>query len=111
MSDIDDRQEDARLQALFREAMPAVPDDGFSDRVIYHIGRGRRTRRAVLGVAAIVGAAIAIRPAGQLLLAAGDRMSAWFAQTAVLSADRFEPMIVVVLVGLLSPFLVDLIED
>jgi hypothetical protein len=29
----------------------------------------------------------------------------------VLAADRFEPMMVVVVLGLLSPFLVSLLED
>jgi len=111
MSDLHDQQDDERLRSLFREAMPPVADNGFSNRVIYRIGRRRRIRRAVLYFAAGLGIAIAARPAGQLLLSAGDWMSAWFAQGAALPVYRFEPMFVVVLLGLLSPFLVNLLED
>ena len=109
MTGIHNQQDDERLRGLFREAMP--PDDGFSDRVLRRIGRRKRIRQAVLYLAGGLGLAIAARPATELLMAAGDWMTASLGQSAVLAADRFEPMIVVVVLGLLSPFLVNLLED
>ena len=111
MTGIHNQQDDERLRGLFREAMPPVADDGFSDRVLRRIGRRKRIRQVVLYLAAGLGLAIAARPATELLMAAGDWMTASLGQSAVLAADRFEPMVVVVVLGLLSPFLVSLLED
>ena len=65
----------------------------------------------MLYLAGGLGLAFAARPATELLMAAGDWMTASLGQSAALAVDRFEPMIVVVVLGLLSPFLVSLLED
>ena len=55
MTRIHNQQDDERLRGLFREAMPPVADDGFSDRVLRRIGQRKRIRRAVLYLAGGLG--------------------------------------------------------
>ena len=60
--------EDRILEAMFR-AEP-IADDGFSRRVITRIRRRLWVRRLALPVAALIGGAIAVKPAWQLVVAA-----------------------------------------
>lgn len=57
--------EDRQLEALFRE-LP-IPDDGFSERVTKRVHRRVWVRRLTLPLAAVIGAAIAAKPAMDLL--------------------------------------------
>jgi ABC-type Co2+ transport system permease subunit len=57
--------EDRLLESLFR-AEP-IADDGFSARVVSRIKRGIWFRRLAVPVAAVIGGAIAIRPAAELI--------------------------------------------
>ena len=65
--------EDRMLESLF--ASDPSPDDGFSQRVVGHIRRRIWVRRLALPVAIIVGGAIAIKPASQLVLAASKLLT------------------------------------
>ena len=57
--------EDRLLESLFR-AEP-IADDGFSARVVSRVRRGIWFRRLAVPVAAVIGGAIAIRPATELI--------------------------------------------
>ena len=57
--------EDKLLESLF-ETGP-VADDGFSDRIVRRIRRGIWIRRLTLPIAVTIGAAIAFKPALQIL--------------------------------------------
>jgi len=57
--------EDRLLNAMF-QAEP-IADAGFSDRVVRRIRRQMWVRRLALPIAMVVGAAIAVKPASQLL--------------------------------------------
>jgi hypothetical protein len=57
--------EDRLLESLFQSE--PIADDGFSGRIVGRIRRQMWVRRLALPVAMIVGAAIAIKPATQLL--------------------------------------------
>lgn len=65
--------EDRLLESLF--AAEPIADDGFSQRVVGHIRRRIWVRRLALPVAMIVGGAIAIKPAYQLVTAAGKLLT------------------------------------
>ena len=65
--------EDRMLESLF--ASDPIPDDGFSQRVVGHIRRRIWVRRLALPVAILVGGAIAIKPASQLVLAASKLLT------------------------------------
>ena len=58
--------EDQLLEALF-EAAP-IADDGFSERVVRRIRRQLWVRRLALPVAMVVGGAIALEPATDLMI-------------------------------------------
>lgn len=58
-------EEDRRLEALFRS--PAIPDDGFSDRVVRRVQRGVWVRRWTLPIAAAIGGLIAAGPVMDML--------------------------------------------
>jgi hypothetical protein len=58
-------EEDRKLEALFR--LPPVDDGGFSERVMKRVRRRVWVRRWTLPIAAAVGAAIAAKPAMDLL--------------------------------------------
>ena len=60
--------EDRLLESVFRSE--PIADDGFSQRVVTRIRRRIWLRRLALPVAVLVGGAIAIKPAWQLLAAA-----------------------------------------
>jgi hypothetical protein len=88
--------EDARLKVLFRAAVKPVSDEGFSDRVAQRVAHAAARRRIVLGVAGVVGFAIAAQPLWNLvsgfsgaLVAGADRFATlgnWFANPLVLAA-------------------------
>ena len=59
--------EDRLLEAMFRSE--SIPDDGFSGRVVTRIRRDIWVRRLALPVAMLIGGAIAVKPASQLLVA------------------------------------------
>ncbi len=50
---------DAQLRAAFQSEEAAIPDDGFSERVIARLGHGNRNRYLMLGGAGSIGAAFA----------------------------------------------------
>ena len=57
--------EDIRLESLFDSG--PVADDGFSDRIVRRIRRDIWVRRLTLPIAAVIGGAIAWKPATQIL--------------------------------------------
>ena len=57
--------EDRLLDTLF--ASESIDDDGFSDRIVSRIRRQMWIRRLTLPVAILVGGAIALKPATQVL--------------------------------------------
>ena len=58
-------QQDRKLEAMFRPV--AIPDDGFSERVVRRVRRRVWIRRWTLPIAAMIGGLIAVRPAMDLL--------------------------------------------
>ncbi len=65
--------EDRMLESLF--ASEPIADDGFSQRVVGRIRRRIWIRRLALPIAMIVGGAIAIKPASQLVMAASKLLT------------------------------------
>jgi ABC-type Co2+ transport system permease subunit len=65
MADKTSDVEDRLLESLFR--IDPISDDGFSARVVSRIRRRIWFRRLAVPMAAIVGGAIAIRPAAELI--------------------------------------------
>ena len=65
--------EDRMLESLF--AAEPIADDGFSQRVVGQIRRRVWVRRLALPVAMVVGGAIAIKPASQLVMAAAKLLT------------------------------------
>ena len=59
--------EDRWLESVFHSE--PVPDDGFSNRIVSKIRRRIWVNRLALPVAALIGAAFAIKPASQLVTA------------------------------------------
>ena len=59
--------EDRLLEAMF--AAEPIADDGFSSRVVKRIRRRLWLRRLTLPVALVIGGAIAIKPASELVIA------------------------------------------
>ena len=57
--------EDRLLETMFQA--DAISDDGFSNRVLRRIRRQMWVRRLALPIAMVIGAAIAVKPAAQLL--------------------------------------------
>jgi len=65
--------EDRLLEAMFRSE--PVADEGFSDRVVSRIRRRLWVQRLALPVAMLVGGAVAIKPATQLVIAASKLLT------------------------------------
>jgi hypothetical protein len=65
--------EDRLLESMF--ASEPIADDGFSQRVVGRIRRRIWVRRLTLPVAMLIGVAIAIKPASQLVLAASKLLT------------------------------------
>jgi hypothetical protein len=67
MADKTSDAQDRMLESVFQSA--PIPDDGFSDRILFRIRRRIWVDRLALPVAALVGAAFALKPATQLVVA------------------------------------------
>ena len=67
--------EDTRLESLFDTG--PVADDGFSDRIVGRIRRDIWVRRLTLPLAALVGGAIAWKPAMQIMNAGATLVGAF----------------------------------
>jgi hypothetical protein len=65
--------EDRLLESMF--AAEPIADDGFSDKVVTRIRRGIWLRRLALPVAMVIGAAIAVKPASELVIAASKLLA------------------------------------
>lgn len=87
--------EDRRLEMLFRPASRTLADAGFSAAVIRRVARRAWRRRLLLGVAGILGLAVAWQPAWQLAAIVGEGLAvlgtrwpdvAWLLQTPLAMA-------------------------
>ena len=67
MADKTSDAQDRMLESVFHSA--PIPDDGFSDRIVFRIRRRIWVDRLALPVAALIGAAFALKPATQLVVA------------------------------------------
>jgi hypothetical protein len=65
--------EDRLLESMF--AAESIEDDGFSHRVVTHIRRRLWIRRLALPVAMVIGGAIAVKPASDLIIAASKLLT------------------------------------
>ncbi len=65
--------EDRLLESMFRSE--PIADDGFSRRVVMRIRRRLWVRRLALPVAMLIGGAIAIKPATQLVIVASKLLT------------------------------------
>jgi hypothetical protein len=65
--------EDRLLESMF--AAELIEDDGFSRRVVTHIRRRLWIRRLALPVAMVIGGAIAVKPASDLIIAASKLLT------------------------------------
>jgi len=67
MADKTSDAQDRLLESVFHSE--PISDDGFSDRIVFTIRRRIWINRLALPVAAIIGAAFALKPASQLVIA------------------------------------------
>jgi len=67
MADKTSDAQDRFLESVFHSE--SIPDDGFSDRIVLTIRRRIWINRLALPVAALIGAAFALKPASQLIVA------------------------------------------
>ena len=88
--------EDRLLESLF-ESEP-IADDGFSDRVVGRIRRQIWVRRLALPLAMLVGGAIAIKPASQLV-AAGLALISAVPMDLVAAPAAMIPQLPLILLG------------
>ena len=65
--------EDRLLESMFKSE--PIPDDGFSQRIVTRIRRRIWVQRLALPLAMLIGIAIAIKPATQLVLAASQLLT------------------------------------
>ena len=82
-------QTDHLLETMFRSE--PVADDGFSRRVVAKVRRIMWVRRLALPIAMLIGAAIAVKPAGQLV----EVVSRMLALVPALFADEYESCFVI----------------
>ena len=88
--------EDLKLESLFDTG--AIADDGFSDRIVRRIRRGIWIRRLTLPVAALIGGAIAWKPAVQILDTGATLVSALPPDLVTVPAVTL-PQLPVILIG------------
>ena len=88
--------EDRWLESVFQSE--PVPDDGFSKNVVARIRRRVWVNRLALPVAALIGAAFAIKPATQLVLALLPLLNLMPAD-ALSSPLQFMPQVQTVILG------------
>ena len=67
MADKNSDAQDRLLESVFLSE--PIPDDGFSDKIVLTIRRRIWINRLALPVAALIGAAFALKPAAQLVIA------------------------------------------
>ena len=82
--------EDRLLESMF--ASEPIADDGFSSRVVTRIRRRIWLRRLALPVAMLIGGAIAIKPASQLVMAAAKLLTV-VPQDVVVSSAEWMPQV------------------
>ncbi len=82
--------EDRLLESMF--ASEPIADDGFSSRVVTRIRRRIWLRRLALPVAMLIGGAIAIKPASQLVVAAAKLLTV-VPQDVVVSSAEWMPQV------------------
>jgi len=95
--------EDRIMEALFQSDV--IADDGFSDQVMRRMRRQLWVRRLALPIAMLIGAAIAVRPALELV-EIGSRLFGSFADATVLPGVALATQLPVLLVGGLALALV-----
>jgi hypothetical protein len=95
--------EDRLLTAMF-QAEP-IANDGFSERVVGRIRRQMWVRRLALPIAMVVGAAIAVKPATQLL-SVGSQVFNSVAAESLLPKSALLAQLPIILVGGLALALV-----
>ena len=90
--------EDRLLESMFQANSAEIADDGFSDRVVRRIRRQMWIRRLALPVALIVGGAIAVKPAAQLL-SIGSRLFDSVATDSVVPQALLSEQLPAIVVG------------
>lgn len=88
--------QDRMLESMFQSDV--IADDGFSDRVLRHMRRQLWIRRLALPIAMLIGAAIALRPALELV-DIGSRLFAPLADSAAVPGAALMTQVPVLLVG------------
>ena len=88
--------EDRILESLFQSDV--IADDGFSDQVLKRMRRQLWVRRLALPIAMLVGAAVAVRPALELV-AVGSRLFGSLADAAVVPGTAVITQVPYLLVG------------
>ena len=96
--------EDRYLESMF-QAEP-IADDGFSGQVVARIRRRLWLRRLALPAAMLLGGAIAIKPASQLLSAVSKLLTATPAEVLESSVDRLPQLQGVSISGSVVQFVV-----
>ena len=91
--------QDRLLEALLRTE--AIADDGFSDRIVVKIRRRLWVQRLALPVAAVIGGAIAFKPAMALLSIVNQLNMSVPGEFMALATDRLPPMQLIVTGGML----------
>ena len=91
--------EDIKLESLFDSG--PVADDGFSDRIVRRIRRDIWIRRLTLPIAALIGGAIAWKPATQILHAGATLVGALPRDLVTVPAVTLPQLPVLVLGGML----------
>jgi hypothetical protein len=111
---MNDKQLDAEerwLHQQFSQALPELPDNGFSQRVLGRIRRRALLRRSLPVGALLVGAGIVAWPAVELLGMLAQHMTVigQFDWQEMLGANK--TVALGLLLGLASPLLVAMLED
>ena len=97
--------EDRLLSAMFQADGTEIADDGFSDQIVRRIRRQMWVRRLALPIAMVVGAAIAVKPASQLL-SIGSQVFDSVAAESLLPNSALLAQLPIILVGGLALALV-----
>lgn len=111
---MNDKQFDAEerwLRRQFAQALPELPDNGFSERVLGRVRRRAVLRRSLPVGALLIGAGVVAWPAVELLgvLAQHLTVIGQFDWQEMLGANK--TLVLGLTVGLLSPLLVAMLED
>jgi hypothetical protein len=88
--------EDRIFESLF--AAEPIADDGFSDHIVKRIRRHIWIQRLTLPAAMLIGGAIAIKPATQLVMA-GSRLLGAVPQDILVAPADWIPQLPIVLLG------------